>query len=76
MSCHVLASLPLHWRVESAWSAAQPVLPLGCASPTWPACQRPPTTACRDVECLEQQGLEPRAVGTLLLDAFAQMTCE
>lgn len=38
-----------------------------------------PTTACftcRDVECLEQQGLEPRAVGTLLLDAFAQMTCE
>ncbi|KAI7845854.1 hypothetical protein COHA_000588 [Chlorella ohadii] len=27
-----------------------------------------------DVECLEQQGFEPRAVGTLLLDAFAQMT--
>ena len=30
--------------------------------------------ACRDVECLIQQGLRPRDVGTLLLDTFAQQT--
>lgn len=35
-----------------------------------------PAACRRDVECLERQGFEPRAVGQLLLDAFAQMTCE
>ena len=29
---------------------------------------------CSDVECLVEQGLQPREVGVLLLDAFAQQT--
>lgn len=42
------------------------------AVPTIPCI--PPTRAGRDVECLVAQGLEPRQVGVLLLDAFAAQT--
>ena len=34
----------------------------------------PTPCPCSDVECIVQQGLQPRDVALLLLDAFAQQT--